>query len=129
MLFIPAIGLSVVNIVHLAYGSSFNDFSEEIATRMSKSSFFLVSVILTQAFIANPFDLTELGKVIENKYKAIRSVSERETYNAYLPFLFEFPLEYSKLITCFAIILAFSISYPLILIFGSVYLWTRVIFT
>jgi hypothetical protein len=96
---------------------------------MLNSSFWFVAVILTQAFIANPFDLVELAKVIEHKYKAIRAVSERETYKAYTPFLFEFPLEYAKLMTCFAIILAFSIAYPLILIFGSVYLWTRVFST
>ena len=129
MLFLPAIGLSVFSIIQLALDSGFSSFSEDIADRMLKSSFWFVPVILTQAFIANPFDLVELGKVIENKYKALRSVSERETYNAYMPFIFEFPLEYSKLITCFAIILAFSIAYPLILIFGSIYLWTRVLST
>lgn len=129
MLFLPAIGLSVFSIIQLALQSSFDSFSEDIADRMLESSFWFVPVILTQAFITNPFDLVELGKVIENKYKALRSVSERETYNAYMPFIFEFPLEYSKLITCFAIILAFSIAYPLILIFGSIYLWTRVLST
>ena len=129
MLFLPAIGLSVFSILQLALHSNLSSFSENIADRMLNSSFWFVAVILTQAFIANPFDLVELGKLIENKYKAIRSYSERETYNAYIPFLFEFPLEYSKLITCFAIILAFSIAYPLILIFGSIYLWTRVLST
>lgn len=129
MLFLPAIGLSVFSILQLAIHSDFSSFSENIADRMLNSSFWFVAVILTQAFIANPFDLVELAKVIEHKYKAIRAVSERETYKAYTPFLFEFPLEYAKLMTCFAIILAFSIAYPLILIFGSVYLWTRVFFT
>lgn len=127
MLFIPAIGLGVVNIVALALDTgSFNSFSEEITRRIYESILWFTVVILTQTFIVNIADLVKIGIIIEMKYRALRAIGEREAYKAYVPDDFYYAYEYSMLVTCFTIVLLFSIVYPLILIFGSAYLWVRV---
>ena len=128
MLFIPAIGLGVVSIISLALETgSFNSWSEDMTRRIYESIFWFLSVILTQTFIVSIADLVRIGIVIEMKYRSLRAIGEREAYKAYVPDNFFYAYEYSMLVTCFTIILLFSIAYPLILIFGSAYLWVRVI--
>ena len=128
MLFIPAIGGNVVSMIIFALGSvSFKTWSTEMTFRIYVSIFLFLSVMLTQAFIVNMTDLIRIGKVIEMKYRSLRAISEREAYKAYVPPNFYYAYEYSILVTCFTIVLLFSIVYPIILIFGSVYLWVRVI--
>lgn len=128
MLFIPAFGMPVVDIVIIFIESGDpSKISENLVKHINSTSIWFMVFILTQTFIVNGFDLLQLGILLEVKYKAFRAVSDREMYNAYLPKPMDYALEYATLLTVFTAIFIYSILYPLILLFGSLYLWLRVL--
>lgn len=129
MLFVPALGMQAIDIITtLLDSTSFNKLSKDMVKRINNTSIWFMIFILTQAFIVNGRDLLQIGNLFEVKYKAFRAISEREKYNAYLPEKMNYAVEYATLLTCFTAIFIYSVSYPLILLLGSVYLWIRVFF-
>jgi hypothetical protein len=127
MVFVPAIGLQVVEIVTDALDTgSFNTWSKDMVERINGTSILFMSFIVTQTFIVNAIDLVQPSRMLEVKFNAFRALSEREKYLAYMHEKADYAHNYAVLLTCFTAILIYSISYPLILLFGSLYLWIRV---
>jgi hypothetical protein len=128
ILFVPAIGMQAYKIIEMALNTeSFNAWSKAMVGRVNSTSMWFMAYIVTQTFIVSAKELIQPGRVIEVRYRSFRAISERETYNAYLPEPVNYAYDYAVLLTFITAILIYSISYPLILIFGSMYLWARVI--
>ena len=128
MLFIPAVGMQVIDIISMVIYSA-NDlstWSEDMVKRINNTSIWFMIFIATQAFVVNGGELLQLGRVFGVRFKVFRAVGDREKYNAYLPEKMNYAPAYAILLTCFTAVFLYSISYPLILIFGCVYLWIKV---
>ena len=86
----------------------------------------IVVFIVTQTFIMNFVDLLQPGRVIVVKLHYMRAIGDREKNKAFEPTPANYAYYYAVLLTCFTAILIYSISFPLMLLFGCLYLWTRV---
>ena len=127
MLFIPAVGMQVIDIISMVLDSGdFSSWSEDMVKRINNTSVWFMVFIATQAFIVNGGELLQLGRVFGVRFKIFRAIGDREKYNAYLPDQMEYAPAYAILLTCFTAVFLYSICYPLILLFGSVYLWIKV---
>ena len=128
ILFIPAVGMQLIDIMAMVIysASELSAWSEAMIKRVNNTSMWFMAFIVTQAFIVNGIELIQVGRLFGVRFKAFRAVGDREKYNAYLPAHMEYAPAYAILLTCFTAIILYSISYPLILLFGCIYLWIKV---
>lgn len=127
-LLVPALGMQAIEIVNLALDSdSFNEWSKIMAERINETSIWFMSFIISQSFIINGKELMQIMRLLTVRVNLFRAISEREKFECYLPEKMDYPVSYGALLSCFTAIIVYSISYPLILAFGSAYLWIRVI--
>ena len=83
---------------------------------------FYISFVISMAFIANLLDLLDIGSYLTQVFEHWRAVTPQEEEAALEARPFNFAFEYSKVLILFCIILMFSVSTPLILPFGTIYI-------
>ena len=81
--------------------------------------------MVSMTFLSNFLDLFAVHKFFEGKFHQWKAVTEEENTEASKAPPFEFSFEYCKVLTMFALSLIFSISMPLIVPIGCLYIWVK----
>jgi Uncharacterized integral membrane protein len=126
MFLVPALGMQTIEILDRTINDNFENWSKEMAARINATSVWFMVYIVTQTFLINGKDLLQITRMLQVRFLLFRAISQREKYNAYLPEPMNYPLNYGTSLTFFTTVFVYSVSYPLILLFGSGYFWLRV---
>ena len=81
-----------------------------------------LNFIISMAFVSNVLDLMAFSSYFINKVSEWQASTFHEEQKAAMAPEFDFAYEYAKVLTIFAVTLVFSISTPLILVFGVIYM-------
>ena len=125
----PLIGVQALSLVSMIIEGDFDSWRANLANSLVFSGSFFTIYIIQKTFITMGVDLLQLGKIFKTKMQMILARTEKEKQLAYEaePFLYGF--EFSSTLTSFMIVLCFSISFPIILLFGLLYFAIRVTYT
>ncbi|CAG9328918.1 TMEM63A_6 [Blepharisma stoltei] len=86
---------------------------------------FFVSFVISMSFVSNLLDLLAVPTLLTTKYNEWKAVTPEEEKEAARAPKFDFGLEYSKMLGVFTVTLMFSITMPLILPFGCLYIFIK----
>ena len=95
------------------------------ARNIGKVGEFFVNFVISMGFVSNVLDLLAFSSYFARKVSEWQAATIIEEKQAALAPEFDFPHEYSKILTVFAVTLVFSISTPVILPFGAVYMFVK----
>ena len=98
------------------------EWNAYLSHNIEKVGDFFVNFIVSMAFNSNLLDLLALSTYFFGKVNEWQASTFNEERKAMMAPEFDFPHEYAKVLTIFAITLVFSISTPIILPFGVVYM-------
>lgn len=119
----PLIGSYTLTVlVKQMLNSEILEWNAYLSRNIEKVGDFFVNFILSMAFSSNLLDLLSLSSYIFGKVNKWQAATYNEEQKAMMAPEFDFPHEYSKILTVFAVTLVFSISTPIILPFGVLYM-------
>ncbi|CAG9318135.1 TMEM63A_5 [Blepharisma stoltei] len=112
-------------ILDLTVNGFWDNWQTELPKAVSNTGGFFTIYLLSQAFIANGFDLLQPLLVIVTKLKLKIASTEKEKILAQEAPPFDFAYEYAAVLNAVLIIFTYSICFPLIIFFGLVYFSMR----
>lgn len=119
----PLIGSYTLTVmINQMLDSEILEWNTYLSHNIEKVGDFFVNFILSMAFNSNLLDLLALSTYFFGKVNEWQASTFNEEKKAMMAPEFDFPHEYAKVLTIFAITLVFSISTPLILPFGVLYM-------
>lgn len=122
----PLIGSVTLTVfVQKILNSEIYTWSALLSENISKVGDFFVSFIISMAFVSNSLDLMAFSSYLLGKVSEWKATTFQEELKATLAPSFDFAHEYSKILTVFAVSLIFSVSNPVILPFGVLYLFIK----
>ena len=101
------------------------EWSINLSRNVAKVGEFFMKFVISMGFVSNILDLLALSSYFVGKVSEWQAATSIEEHKASLAPEFDFAHEYSKILTVFAVTLIFSISTPLILPFGAVYMFIK----
>ena len=119
----PLIGSYTLTLVlEKMLDSQILEWNALLSRNICKVGDFFVNFVLSMAFVSNSLDLLAFSTFFIGHVNRWQAGSHNEELKAMLAPDFDFAHEYSKVLTIFSVTLVFSISTPLILPFGLVYM-------
>lgn len=98
----------------------------DVVNKAVFTGMFFTIMIIHLTFLKNGSDLLQLPKLVRVKVRQLLAITEKERLIAYEAYEFRWGYEYGISITAFYIVIAFSVAYPLILVFGCIFFFMRV---
>lgn len=126
---VPLLGVQVFSAVVTVAEGDYESWQSEIANNAAYSAQLFTIFVIHLTFLKNGADFLQIPKLIRVKWRQSQAVTDTERELAYEAYEFRWAYEYGVSLSAIIIILAFSIAYPLILIFGVLFCIFRVIFT
>lgn len=122
---VPAMGLQVIDFVAAVVQGDLSEIGTGMVSRVVVSALFFNIMIVHSVFIGNGFYLLQFGVIAKILWGRRNAVTEEERQVAHEAVPFKFPLRYAESLNLFAIVLSFSLVFPVILAFGFCYFLIR----
>lgn len=118
---VPLLGVQVFSAVVTVAEGDYESWQSEIANNAAYSAQLFTIFVIHLTFLKNGADFLQIPKLIRVKWRQSQAVTDTERELAYEAYEFRWAYEYGVSLSAIIIILAFSIAYPLILIFGVLF--------
>ncbi|CAG9328895.1 TMEM63C_3 [Blepharisma stoltei] len=120
---LQAIGLQTI--MQISIDGFWNKWRRDLPIAITQTGQFFTVFIIHQTFISNGLDLLRPVSVIMTKIKLSLPYSAEEKLLIQQASPFDFAYELASTLNSLLIILSYSVAYPIILIFGVLYFYTR----
>ena len=124
---VPLLGVQLIFLLKEGIEEELESMQDYFTSNATFAGSFFTIYIIGMVFLKNGSDLMQLPKLVRVKIRQSQALSEKEKILAYEAYEFRWAYEYGTSITGYFITLAFSVAYPIILIPGSIFFYTRYI--
>lgn len=123
---VPLAGIQVASAFSDLFSADFGEWRESFANNAVFAGRFFTILMIHFTILKTSGDFLQFPRMFKVAFKRLQALSETEKLLAYEAYEFRWSYEYGVSITAFYIILAFSVAYPLILIVGVAFFYSRV---